>query len=133
MKSPTQSPYTSIPEQQAAAKAAVERVAPEVTELIRQVLTPNESGSGRACGANPSATMPSEMLQRRSDLPVPNSAAGVDQAFRDAILNDQALQKEPLLGRCRRFRRLRRKCVGTGQAVTTEFQVPTEVAVSDCW
>jgi hypothetical protein len=45
----------------------------------------------------------------------------VDQAFRDAILNDQA----KLVGRCRRFRCLRSKCVGAGQPARPNISAPT--------
>jgi hypothetical protein len=46
---------------------------------------------------------------RRSSPPVgaEYSAVGVDQRFRDAILNAQALLKDLLLGRCHRFQCLR--------------------------
>jgi hypothetical protein len=54
-----------------------------------------------------------------------NSAVYVDQASRDATLNDQALLKELLTRRCHRFRCLHRKCVDAGHVATTEFPAPT--------
>jgi len=53
------------------------------------------------------------------------SAVDVDQEFRDAILNDQALPLGLLVGRRHQFRSLRRKCIAAGQAATTEYPAPT--------